>query len=260
MIHQNGLIDQPIDEIEHPMSLQDTIKAKQSNPRLSAGFERIDAREKLQTYIDSGDFQPGDRLPAERQLIEDLGVTRAMLRKGLDALERDGAIWRHVGKGTFIASPHTTESPIPQLTTISQQVTPMQMMRARLSLEPAITREAAANASAENVLQLQAAHQRSLEATSWKAYEICDDDFHRSLAEATGNILLQSLFDHLNQVRRAVGWAQVIRHTERPPADHSSFVEHTAILHAIEARDPIAAHTAMREHLHSVAKRVFGDI
>lgn len=242
------------------LSIPDTINSKNSNTGTSAGFERNDAREKLQAYIDAGKFQPGDRLPAERQLIEELGVTRTLLRKGLDALEREGAIWRHVGKGTFIAAPDELESPLPRLATISQQVTPIQMMRARLSLEPAITREAAANASAENVQQLQAAHQRSIEATSWKAYEICDDDFHRSLAEATGNILLQSLFDHLNQVRRAVSWAQVIRHTESPPADHSSFTEHTTILRAIEARDPIAAHTAMREHLHSVAKRIFGDI
>jgi DNA-binding GntR family transcriptional regulator len=56
----------------------------------------------LRSFIAEGNYAPNDRLPAERELISRLGVTRATLRKGLDALERDGAIWRHVGKGTFV--------------------------------------------------------------------------------------------------------------------------------------------------------------
>ena len=132
-------------------------------------------------------------------------------------------------------------------------------MRARYSLEPAIAREAAANASAEAVQILKQAEQRAANAGSWDTYEANDYTFHRCVAEATGNVLLVSLFDHLNQVRRAVAWRQVIRKVERPPADHPSFSEHTVILDAIEERDPPAAHAAMRAHLDSVSTRLFGD-
>ena len=48
-------------------------------------------------------FTQGVRLPPERHLTDELGMTRATLRKALGALERDGVIWRHVGKGTFVA-------------------------------------------------------------------------------------------------------------------------------------------------------------
>ena len=73
------------------------------------------------------------------------------------------------------------------------------------------------------------------------------------------NVLLLSIFDHLNQVRRAVAWNSVVRYSDRPARDHSSFAEHNQIVAAIEARDAPAAHAAMRQHLGSVSARLFGD-
>jgi DNA-binding FadR family transcriptional regulator len=213
---------------------------------------------KLRSYIERGDYKPGDRLDSERELILRLDVTRARLRKALDTLEHEGVIWRHVGKGTFIASPRIVSGP-GNLAVLSRQVTPVQLMRARLSLEPAIAREAALHASEDAVRQLRKSRDRAREAPNWEEYEAQDDNFHRTLAEATDNVLLLSLFDHLNAVRRAVAWSTVIRSSVRPPREHSSFVEHDAVLAAIEARDPAAAHTAMRAHLGSVAARLFGE-
>ena len=60
---------------------------------------RDEAVSALKSFIDAGDYSPGDRLPAERSLMGELGMTRTILRKALDALEREGVIWRHVGKG-----------------------------------------------------------------------------------------------------------------------------------------------------------------
>ena len=221
-------------------------------------MESNDALQQLRQFIESGDYAPGDRLPPERTLISSLGVTRNALRKGLDTLEREGAIWRHVGKGTFITTPQSLVT-VPGLAELSHQVTPIQMMRARLSLEPAIAREAAANASGEAVQRIMAARDRASDAATWDTYEANDDAFHRTLAEATGNVLLLSLFDHLNQVRRAVAWQKVVRQSERPPSDHSSYREHDAIVDAIQQRNPAAAHTAMRGHLNSVSSRLYGD-
>lgn len=219
---------------------------------------RGDAQQLIKTFIDTGGYSPGDKLPAERELIANLGITRSNLRKGLDALERDGTIWRHVGKGTFISSQKKIDS-FASVAQLSQQVSPVQMMRARLSLEPAIAREAAANASSEAVNKVIKARDRAVSTTSWKAYEANDDEFHRCVAQATGNILLLSLYDHLNQVHRAVAWRQVVRKTPTPPIDHPSFTEHDLIVEAIEARDPVAAQNSMRTHLNSVSARLFGE-
>ena len=220
--------------------------------------ERNDALHQLRVLIADGGYQAGDRLPAERELIERLGVSRNSLRKGLETLEREGAIWRQVGKGTFVAAREGADF-YPRLADLSQQVTPVQMMRARLAMEPAIAREAAANASADVVARLEKARDLSHEALSWDAYEEADDSFHRCIAEATGNILLLSVFDHLNQVRRAVSWQKVVRTSSQPADSHPSFKEHEIIFKAIVSRDPSAAHAAMRDHLNSVASRLYGD-
>ena len=221
-------------------------------------FDRDDAISALKALIRDGEYRPGDRLPPERELIVNLGMSRNSLRRGLEALERDGVIWRHVGKGTFVAAQGGDFGP-GTLADLSQQVTPVQLMRARLSLEPALAREAAINASGEAVERLTASKQRAADAPSWDEYEAQDDLFHRAIAEATGNPLLLSLFDHLNQVRRAVAWNTVIRQSNRPPRSHSSFAEHDTILAAIEARDPSAAFGAMRTHLGSVSARLFEE-
>jgi DNA-binding FadR family transcriptional regulator len=222
-------------------------------------FEAGDIVTKLRSYIVEGGYAPGDRLEPERELIVRLDVTRARLRKALDTLEHEGEIWRHVGKGTFIASPGVSTGPI-NLAILSRQVTPVQLMRARLSLEPAIAREAALHTSEQDVRQLKEIRDRAMNAPTWEKYEVQDDNFHRALAEATNNVLLLSLFDHLNAVRRAVAWNTVVRSTVRPAPTHSSFAEHDAIVAAIEARDSAAAHAAMRTHLGSVAARLFGEI
>ncbi|WP_246660497.1 FCD domain-containing protein [Nitratireductor sp. XY-223] len=220
-----------------------------------------DALSELRNYIADSGLKPGQRLPAERVLTTELGITRNTLRKALDTLEREGTIWRHVGKGTFVAATgddldQMTRSPIE----IGKQLTPFKMMRARLTIEPAIAREAAINASGEALVHMDRAMERAHTATSWKAYEVQDDEFHRAVAEASDNLLLLSIFDQLNLVRRAVAWGSVTRQSPGPADDHPSFSEHKEIAAAIRNRDPMAAQEAMRKHLRSVAGRLFGEI
>ncbi len=213
----------------------------------------------LRSYILEGGFGSGGKLPPERQLTDQLGLSRATIRKALDVLERDGLIWRHVGKGTFI-SETSNRKPNSATVELGRQLTPFRMIRARLAIEPAIAREAAVNASGETLTRMQRAIDRAKAATTWNEYEIQDDLFHRAVAEASDNLLLLSLFDQLNEVRRAVAWGAVSRESAHPSPDHSSFAEHDAIAAAIAGRDPHAAYEAMRRHIGSVARRLFGEV
>ena len=216
--------------------------------------DRETALASLREFIASGSYSPGDRLPPERELTLRLGMTRARLRWCLEALERDGIIWRHVGKGTFLAAEGSDN-----LTEVSRKLTPVQMMQARLTLEPALAREAAMNATHDALLRIFSCRDLAAKSRDWEEYEARDDQFHRCIAEATGNALLLSLFDRLNRVRRMVAWNTVVRATERPPSNHPSFVEHQLIADQIKARNPAAAQLAMREHLGSVSARLFGE-
>ena len=228
--------------------------------RIKTMLERVETREPdalelLGSYIRDGGYSAGDRLPPERQLIEELGVSRSTLRRALDAMERSGAIWRHVGKGTFVAEGDPGSAD--QLAGLARQLTPMRMMQARMCLEPALAREAAVHASGEAMTAMRLAMTRAHAASTWAEYEAQDDQFHRSVAEAGDNLLLLSVFDQLNRVRRAVAFGTVERRSAKPPADHSSFAEHEAIAAAIVAREPDAAWSAMRAHLRSVSARLF---
>lgn len=228
---------------------------------IGRGENGTDIVGRLRAYIEAGAYGPGDRLPPERHLIGELGMPRGALRRALDALEREGVIWRHVGKGTFIArSGRATSDGVDDWSAeIVRQLTPLRMVRARLCVEPAIAAEAAINASAQSVSGMRIALERACSATSWEEYERQDDLFHRAIAEASDNPLLLGLFDQLNKVRRAVAFGAVTRDTKRPSSDHSSFAEHEAIAAAIERRDRQAAQDAMRMHLQSVSRRLFEE-
>lgn len=217
--------------------------------------------ESLKAYISERNFAPGDRLPPERELTETLGMKRATLRRALDVLEQQGVIWRHVGKGTFLAERSEASQELSSLSAeIGRQLTPVKMMRARLCIEPAIAREAAVNASEEMIARIYAAVEGAEEAPDWETYEQFDDQLHLTLAEATDNPLLLALYRQLGDVHRAIAWTSVIRATERPPRSHTSFAEHRALADAIAAHDPIMAHDAMRRHIGSVSARLFGEI
>jgi DNA-binding FadR family transcriptional regulator len=220
--------------------------------------DNLDPVARLRSYIADGGYTPGVRLPPERHLTDEFGMTRSTLRKALAALEREGVIWRHVGKGTFVAD-RSPQVPGGALVELGRQLTPFRMMRARMAVEPAIAREAAVNASGDTQLRMQRALERSKAAATWREYEIQDDIFHRTVAEASDNLLLLSLFDQLNGVRRAVAWGNVTRRSALPSPDHSSFAEHDAIALAIANRDPVTAYEAMRAHLRSVSQRLFGE-
>lgn len=208
----------------------------------------------LHAFIAEGGFKPGDRLPPERILGSELGLRRSELRRALDVMEREGTLWRHVGKGTFLSAQLDQSKPN-EMTAVASRTSPADVMLARTALEPAIARLAATHASAADIAALQNCAARSREAASWRAYEAIDNDLHRLVAAAAGSQALLALFDQLNTLRRVVAWGRLTRSGPAPGKDHPSFVQHDRLIEAIAACDADGAHEAMRGHLRSVGER-----
>jgi len=208
----------------------------------------------LRAYLAQRDLPADTRLPAERELCENLGVSRGGLRQALAILERDGQIWRHVGKGTFVGSGPIEETVA--ISEISARTNPADLMRARLIIEPEIAREAALHATPEDIAAMRRSMAQTRAATTWRQYENFDNLLHRQIAQASRNTVLVGLFDALNAIRRAVVWGRLRIEPARPPADHHSFAEHDAIVDAIAHRDLGGAAKAMRNHLSSVGRRL----
>jgi DNA-binding FadR family transcriptional regulator len=208
----------------------------------------------LQAYLAQHDLPTDSRLPAERELCEVLGVSRGDLRKALALLEKEGKIWRRVGKGTFIGSGPLEETVA--IAEISGRTNPADLMRSRLIVEPEIAREAALHATQDDILAMRRSLVQTRAAATWRQYENLDNLLHRQIAQASRNTVLLGLFDVLNAIRRAVVWGRLRVEPARPPADHHSFTEHDRIVDAIENRDLGGAATAMRTHLQSVERRL----
>ena len=206
----------------------------------------------LRAYLAQRDLSADAKLPPERELVEILGVSRGQLRKALAVLEREGELWRHVGKGTFVGERPVEE--ISSLAAMASRTNPAEVMRTRLLFEPMIAREAALNATAEDIAALRKCLCGTREARTWRFYESWDNRLHRTVAHATRNGFLLSMFDTLNTVRRAVSWGRLRPNDRRPAADHHSFAEHDRIVDAIEERDLRTAECAMRTHLVNVAR------
>lgn len=195
------------------------------------------------------------RLPPERELAELLGVKRAELRKGLAALEREGQLWRHVGKGTFVG-PRPPQ--LADISDLAQRSNPIQVMKARIALEPELARLAAVNATAAEIGALSELNASCRASATWREYEAYDARFHHEIAEAAHNPVLLALFETLNAVRRAVTWGRPRPSHSSPPANHHSFDDHARIVDAIVHREPAAAADATRRHLQNVEDRLVG--
>lgn len=190
------------------------------------------------------------RLPPERVLAGEIGVSRGTLRKALADLEAEGLIWRHVGRGTFVGN-RPVET-VQDLGEVTRRTNPAGVMEARLTLEPELARLAALHATPADLDELAECVRQSRAAGDWRSYEYWDNRLHRAVAQATVNIVLLSLFDSLNTIRRTVTWGRLRRFAPRPDATHHSFPEHDRLVAAIANRDPAAAADAMRAHLRSV--------
>jgi DNA-binding FadR family transcriptional regulator len=217
------------------------------------GFSGVMAQ--VRGFLAGATLPEDGRLPPEREMSEMLGVTRAELRKALAVLEQEGQIWRHQGKGTFVG-PRPPR--LLDVADLAQRSNPMQVMKARIGLEPELARLAAVHATAAEITELADLAIACREAESWREYEAYDAKFHHQIGEMAHNPILLALLETLNAVRRAVTWGRPRPSHIRPPADHHSFADHGLIVDAISNREPTAAADAMRRHLQNVEDRLIG--
>jgi DNA-binding FadR family transcriptional regulator len=208
----------------------------------------------LRAFLAQAPLTVDSRLPPERELCQQLGVSRGELRKALATLEAEGQLWRHVGKGTFIGA-RPAES-LGDLSVTTSRTNPAEVMQTRILIEPEIARLAALNATAADIAEMRTCMARSRSAATWRQYESWDNRLHRAIAEATRNTLLLAMFDTLNAVRRAVVWGRLRVNRTRPDPDHHSFTEHEEIVSAIADRDMNEAAQAMRRHLQTVERKL----
>lgn len=219
-------------------------------PRLAATADVALAL--LEDWLAAAPLAEGSRLPPERTLAAAIGLSRGALRRALAALEAEGRLWRHVGRGTFLG-PRPAE-PERGVSALAARVGPAGVLQARLVLEPALARAAALAATGEQISALPALCAAAERAATWRQYAAANRALHRAIATASGNPVLLHLFDQAEAVHRSVMPPPHHAATSGPPPDHHSFAAHRTVVAAIASRDPAGAEAAMRAHITAVLR------
>jgi GntR family transcriptional repressor for pyruvate dehydrogenase complex len=218
-------------------------------------FEQI--VEQIQGRIVRGELRAGDRLPPERALAVAFGASRTAVREALKTLAQMGLIEMAPGRGTTVAdnTTHAMRSSLGLLLRVNQLHGPQNLVELREIIEPEIAALAAQRADPGQVAALRAAVETmDLSLCSAPEYIRADNQFHRTLAQATGNPLILSLVDSIVDLLSEQR-AHIFRVDGGPERGQ---VYHKALLQAVQRRDADAAREAMRAHLAQVRADVSG--
>jgi DNA-binding FadR family transcriptional regulator len=205
--------------------------------------------EQLSGLMSSGEFPPGSRLPSERELAIQLGVSRPSVREALIALEVEGKVDVRVGAGIFVAAAR----PVAVTNLTSEGQGPFELLRARWLIEGEIAMEAARNAQPADLEPVrEAVSEMQNRQRHGRNAEESDRNFHLSLARATHNSALVAVVRSLWDQGRGAIWRRMEHHFQTPELLAAVLRDHRAILEALEAKDARAARSAMRRHLENV--------
>lgn len=205
--------------------------------------------EQIRSAIVTGRLHEGERLPPERELAEQFGVSRVTVRDALRALEAIGLVEVRVGArgGAFVTAPtgsHIGKTMAAMM--MMQAVSPEDIVEARLIVELGTITLACARATDDDLAQLREACDRGAEALRAGTYSReLSWDFHTRLGKAAHNAAV----DGLTQSFRSTLSMHPIRTREGAKAYERTVEEHAAILAALERRDGGAARREMAQHL-----------
>lgn len=203
----------------------------------------------LETIL-SKRLKVGDRLPSERELGEQFGVSRTVVREAVRALVAKGVIEVRSGSGLRVAAVNATAvSESMSLYLRGGTVDFEKVQEVRALLEVHLAGLAAARASEDDIASLREIHTRMQDDASDVEAAARDDlEFHRLIARTTHNelflLLLDSIGSSLIDIRRS---------NLASGSTPMTLNQHQAILERIAGHDPEGARAAMKGHLDSVA-------
>jgi DNA-binding FadR family transcriptional regulator len=198
----------------------------------------------LRRAIETGAYSEGDRLPPERQLAITFDAARSTVRRALDQLEKAGLVSRRLGSGTYVGSSGQ------QTADLADQISPLQLIEARLAVEPFTTRLAVLHATRRNLDDMEAVLARAEGCANDKdSFSRWDGEFHLMIAQASGNPLLLSVYRQINQVRLHAQWDAMKEKILTPDVIIDYNRQHRGIFDALNARDAVAAQSLISEHL-----------
>ena len=207
--------------------------------------------EQLRVLIGEGEFPAGSRLPAERDLAKQLGVSRPSVREALIAMEVEGWIDIRTGSGIYVLGQTAKRALNGKAATLpANEWGPLELIRARRVVEG----ETAAMAALQARRKDRDAMRKAIVAmkASAAAGELPldgDRDFHTAIVASSGNAVLIETVQGFWDSRRGPLFTRLGGYFETLKSWQAAIAEHEAILDAIDAKDAPAARSAMHQHM-----------
>jgi GntR family hexuronate regulon transcriptional repressor len=206
-----------------------------------------DLARRLMAELASGQYAIGDRLPAERELSIQHGVSRPTVREAVIALEVQGLVEVRVGSGAYVKRlPGKNDIP-------GFNITAFELTEARLLFEGEAAALAATQITDEGIAELEAlVEEIERETHTPDGTEKADRAFHLAIARATRNAAVAEAVERLWDLRSGSPESALLHEKARSANIKPVVDEHTAVLNALRQHDPVAARAAMRAHLSAV--------
>lgn len=225
-------------------------------------FQPVDSRrlyeqvaDQIDALIRAGEFAPGQRLPAERDLAKSLRVSRPVVREAMIALEIAGLVEVRVGAGAFVKEP----PPMPTVA-INAGHSPSDILNARILIEGETAALAAERATPLDLAAMTAQQDEMIGqhqlGRDWRAADL---GFHVAIARASGNAALTAVVERLWQDQHAPVFSLLSERVRLRDNWAATVRDHADVLAAIRAGRRKAASDAMRAHLSQVLAVMTGE-
>jgi DNA-binding FadR family transcriptional regulator len=215
-------------------------------------------RQAILDQLTTRQWRAGHRLPTERDLGEQYGLSRSTVRRVLQDFKRKQLITQTVGSGTYVTD--NVQQVLGELSTLgpAQVTSPSELMSARLVLEPAIIETVIGNATGADFLRMDECNANAEAAKTLEDFEHWDAALHQAIAEAAHNSFILSVFRLMNEVRSQAEWGVLKRRSATPERRLDYQQEHRALVAALRERDATRAKALCLAHLVHVRTNMLG--
>ncbi len=195
------------------------------------------------------DYAPGGRLPTERTLASEFGVTRTMVRHALALLEAEGRVSREVGRGTFLLPYDGRGGSGERDRRDAGEVGPADVMAARHVIEPQVLPLVVAYATQRDLDELWRCVEGGGSAKSAEEFEAWDFALHHAIVAASRNQLLVSMYRVVENAREGEIWGNLKRRNDSRERRETYQADHVELVEALSKRELDHATRVMRAHL-----------
>lgn len=206
----------------------------------------VEVYRKLRRALDDRQFEPGDRIPPERDLAEAYGASRHILRRAILRLVNERRLTRHAGRGTVVTE--SQKAPI-ELPPSKLSVGPVDVLEARLAIEPGFVDLLVSRSGEADFERLEAVLVQLERASNQQDFREAGYAFHLELAKCTRNPLLVQIFELIISARAAAGWGRLRGLNDTADARRAQAQSNREILTALRERDAESARRLLRGHL-----------